>query len=64
VPDAAIQIILSPTTDLRVSEDVAMARYDIISAGAKEAFSVALMSNVYIKQDSVAGTVRFRFASV
>jgi hypothetical protein len=64
IPDTAIQLILCPTTDLRVSEDVAMARYDIILAGAKEVFAVALMTNVYIKRDTVDGTVKFRFAQV
>jgi hypothetical protein len=64
VPDAAIQLILCPSTDLRISEDVAMARYDVIAAGAKEALPVALMQAVYIKRDAADGTVRFRFASV
>lgn len=64
VPDDALQLILAPTTDLRVSEDVAMGRYDVVTAGSKEAFAVALMQNVYIKRDAVDGTVRFRFAKV
>jgi hypothetical protein len=60
----AAQLILSPSTDLRVSEDPAMARYDIISAGAKEALAVMVMPNVYIKRDAADGVVRFRFAKV
>jgi hypothetical protein len=64
VPDAAIQLILCPSTDLRVSEDAAMSHYDVITAGAKEALAVALMTSVYIRRDSADGTVRFRFAQV
>jgi hypothetical protein len=64
IPDPAIQMILSPSTDLRVSEDPAMVHYDIIAAGAKEAFAVALMPKAYIRRDTADGTVRFRFAEV
>lgn len=64
VPDGALQFIVSPTTDMRISNDVTMTTYDLIAAGAKEALPVALMSSVYIKRDAVDGTVRFRFAEV
>src|SRR5882757_484085 len=64
VPDDAVQLILSPTTDLRVSDDVAMARYDVVVAGSKEAFSVGSMASVYIVRDTADGSVRFRFVKV
>lgn len=64
VPDEAVQLILKPSTDLRVSEDAAMTRYYVITGGAAEAFSVALQQNVYIRRDSADGTVNFRFSEV
>jgi hypothetical protein len=64
VPDAAVQVILAPTTALRVSEDPTMVHYDVIAAGAKEALPVALMQSVYIRRDTADGTVCFRFAVV
>lgn len=64
VPDDAVQLVVAPTTDLRVSEESSAARYDVVTGGAKEAFPVALMQNVYIRRDTADGTVRFRFAKV
>lgn len=64
VPDDAVQLVLSPTTDLRVSEDSVMSRYDVIVAGAKEALPVALMTSVYIRRNTADGSLRFRFVRV
>lgn len=64
VPNNATQMILAPSTDLRVSEDPNMASYYVIPAGACEAYAVALMATAYIKRDSADGTVQFRFAGV
>lgn len=64
VPNFATQLVLAPSTALRVSEDPAMASYYLIPAGACEALSVALMPLVYIKRDTADGTVSFRFAGV
>ena len=64
VPVDAVQLILAPTTDLRISEDSGAARYDLVAAGSKEAFPVAGMSAVYIRRDSADGSLRFRFTVV
>lgn len=64
VPDDAVQLVLKPSTDLRVSEQASMSRYYVVTAGSAEAFAVALQQNVYIRRDSADGTVSFRFAEV
>lgn len=64
IPDDAVHLILSPTTDLRISEDPAMVSFDVILAGAKESLPVTLMSTVYLRRDAVDGVVYFRFAKV
>lgn len=64
VPDSAIEIILNPTTALRVSEVVGMGTYDIIAANTKEVLPCAGMASVYIKRDAADGTVNFRFSLV
>ncbi len=64
VPDRAVELIVFPTTDMRVSEDVNMTTYDIVPAGAKEAISCARMSNIYLIRDSASGTLRFRWTLI
>lgn len=64
MPADAVQLILAPTTDLRVSDDPAMGRYDLVTAGSKEAFPVALLTNVYLRRNTIDGAVHFRFARV
>lgn len=64
VPDNAVELILNPTTDLRVSELLAMTTYDIVIGGSKESIPVARMSNVYVKRDSASGTLNFRFTII
>lgn len=64
VPDSAVQLVLSPSTGLRISDDPTVTTYDVIGAGSKEAIPVALMQNVYIRRDTTDGTVTFRFVGV
>lgn len=64
VPNDAVWMSISPTTDLRVSEDSTMSHYDIVPSGGRDIFYVALLANIYIVQDSVTGIARFRFARV
>jgi hypothetical protein len=61
VPARAVEVILRPTTLLRVSEDFTMTRYKIIDAGMDTVFPVGRQANVYIRQDSASGTVTFTF---
>lgn len=64
VPINALELVLTPSTALRISELVAMGTYNVISAGTTMAFGVAGMSKVYIKQDSANGTLQFYFVIV
>ena len=64
IPDRAVEFIVAPTTDLRVSEVAGMARYDIVQAGTKEVFPCAFMESIFIKANATAGTLRFRFTLI
>ncbi len=64
VPPNAVELILNPSTDLRVSDVSNLLSYDVIAATSKEAIGCAKMGTVYIKQDSTSGTVNFRFSYI
>lgn len=64
VPEDAAEMVLFPTTDLRVSEIVAASRYDVIQANTKEIVACANMDSIYIVRDSADGSLRFRFLHV
>jgi len=64
IPQRAVEMILSPTSDLRISEVTGMARYDIIQGGTKEALCVAKLDSLFIKRDAADGTLRFRFTFI
>jgi hypothetical protein len=64
VPANAVQLILTPSTTLRVSEDSRMTRYCLVASGTQGTFDVTLLQNVYIAQYASPGTLQFRFATV
>lgn len=64
VPDNAVELILNPSQDLRISELSSMSNYDIVAKSSKESIPVAGMSSVYITRDSSNGTVNFRFTII
>lgn len=64
VPDRAVQIVMKPSTALRVSEAVGMSTYDVIAANAVENLPCAGMQSIYIVRDSADGTLSFKFLSV
>jgi len=64
VPDRAVELILAPTTALRVSELSAVTNYYVITAGSAETFPCARMQNIYIRGDAAGGTLNFRFVLV
>jgi len=64
VPENAVEIIVNPNSDMRISEDSAMTSYDVIAADTKEAIGVSNMKFVYIVQDSGNGTLNFRFSLI
>ncbi|OQY38547.1 MAG: hypothetical protein B6226_03510 [Candidatus Cloacimonetes bacterium 4572_65] len=63
VPTNAFEIILAPSSDLRVSESSDVSTYDLIESGTKESLGVAGLtdSKLYIKGDTAGGTLYFRF---
>ncbi len=64
IPDNCAEIIIAPSTDLRVSEDPIMASYYVIVAGSCEAIALAYMPTIYIAADGAGGTANIRFATV
>jgi hypothetical protein len=64
IPDESLELRLFPTTDLRVSEVTGMARYTVVPGGTEVVFPVARMSTVYVKGDTVAGSVRFLLVNI
>lgn len=61
VPDNAIEMIVSPSTDIRVSDTAGVATYDIVRAGTKESIPCASMQNIYFQRDAASGTLLYRF---
>lgn len=61
VPDRAVEFIVNPTQDMRISEDPTMASYDVIAKDTKEAIECAVMQTIYIVRDSANGSLNFRF---
>ena len=59
--DRGIEIVLRPTSQLRVSEDSTMARYTLIDAGMSTPYPLGRMSALYIQGDSADGTLYFTF---
>ncbi len=64
VPDTAIEMIIMPTTDLRVSEKSDVSRYDLVKANSKECFPVARMQTVYIQESAADGSAYVRFTTI
>lgn len=64
VPERAVEFIVNPDQDLRISEDSAMSTYDVIASGTKEAVSCGRMESIYIVRDSADGTANFRFTLI
>jgi hypothetical protein len=64
VPANAVQLMMTPSTTLRVSEDPEMDRYCLVASGTQASFDVAALENVYIMGYASPGTVNFRFTTV
>lgn len=61
VPRNAVEFIVFPSADMKISEDVAMASYDTITATTKESIPCAKMDKIYVQG---SGTLKFRFTMV
>lgn len=64
VPDRAVELIVNPSTALRIYETTGSTSYDVIAAASKEAVPCARMTTVYIVRDSASGTLNFRWTLV
>lgn len=64
MPDNAAEIILAPSTDMRISEVANMAQYYIIPAGQAEAIGISKQTNIYIAQNASNGTLNFRITLI
>lgn len=64
VPDRAVEMVLAPSTALRVSEVTGMANYYVIPTDTAETVPCARMQTIYIKRDSADGSLNFRFILV
>ncbi len=64
IPINAVEFIVNPSANMRISEDPLMASYDVIRADTKEAVPAGRVKFLYILQDSVGGTLNFRFTTV
>lgn len=64
VPSNAAELVLLPSTAMRISEVTGMARYYVIPASTTLAFGVTRMDTVYIKRDASDGTLNFYFITV
>ncbi|MFA5037064.1 MAG: hypothetical protein WC479_07810 [Candidatus Izemoplasmatales bacterium] len=61
VPENAAELIIKPSTDLRVSEEVAMGSYFVADGGSVHVIPVGRTDQIYIKGDSADGTLSFYF---
>lgn len=61
VPARGAEVVLRPTTQLRVSEDSTMARYFLIDAGLDTALPLGRMARFYVTRDATSGNLHFRF---
>ena len=61
VPENCIELIVNPSANLQVSEDSALAHYDVVAANTKEAIPCANAGTIYLKG---SGTVNFRFTKI
>jgi hypothetical protein len=73
IPAAAVSVTIKTDQALRVSEDSAMASYDLIPLGGKETYPcvapnmddiIANTGVIYIRSDSTAAKVSFFFTCV
>lgn len=62
VPTNAVEIVMTASTDLRVSEASDMATgYAVQSAGITQVYPVSGMDYIYIVRNAASGTVQFYF---
>lgn len=63
-PDNAVEFIVNPSADMKISNDLTMTTYDVIASGTKESVPCAKMSAIYIVRSSGDLTLNFRFTVI
>lgn len=64
IPTNAAEVILYPSTALRVSEDINLNTYFVIPAGTVITIGVANTDKLYFDADTDAGTLNFAFVTI
>ncbi len=64
VPDRAVEFIVNPSADMRISDVSDASTYDVIAAGTKESIPCARMQTIYVVRNSGDLTLNFRFTLV
>lgn len=64
VPNNAVECIILPTTDARVSEIADVSVYYFHAANTAQSYPCAEMQNIYFKRDAANGNLFFRFTTV
>ena len=59
VPSNCAEFVMKPSTNLRVSEEVAMGSYFVVDGGSWHIVPVGRTDTLYIKGDSADGTLQF-----
>lgn len=61
VPDGAIELVFTATTDVRVGPGSGLVSYFLVKANVITTLGVASMQNVYVQRDASDGSLNFRF---
>jgi|TARA_Y100000310_G_C20699561_1_gene828481 hypothetical protein len=64
IPTNAVEIVMRPSTDIRVAEAASSTPYYVVSAGTTHIFPVGGLDNIYFIRDSANGTLNFYFVTV
>jgi len=64
IPSNAAEIILRPSTDLKISEDPTMASYWTCKADLPDGFGVTNMDTLYFEAVSSGGALEFTFITI
>jgi len=61
IPVNAAEIVLNPTTQIRISELAAMTRYTVVPALSPMVVPCGKLDSLYVTRDATSGSLRFHF---
>ncbi len=64
IPEDAAELIINPSTNLRVSEESAMGSYFVADASAFHVIPVGRTDYIYVIGDAASGTLQFYFHTI